>query len=204
MATAAAATPKTTPQIECASQTAKENFHIAAQNLALDQEMQTLLSTPMREMVVEVPLRRDDARMEVLACVRVQHNGVRGPVMGGIRFHPAIDIERARALAQVTTWKNAVVGSCLARGMVVVVPPEGTDAPDSSWAGPAAPLWVTFHPGGSWMSNCPAWMTLGGRFEPDVQPAIRNAAGKASGTTYKRRFSSASRVKTPPFGSETT
>lgn len=109
MATAAAATPKTAQQIECASQTARENFQIAAQNLALEQEMQILLSTPMREVVVEVPLRMDDGRMCVFSCFRIQHNGVRGPLMGGMRFHPTIDIEHVRALAVVTTWKNAVV-----------------------------------------------------------------------------------------------
>src|SRR5215469_5724432 len=109
MATAAAATPKTAQRNECASQTAKENFQIAAQDLALEQEMQTLLSTPMREVVVEVPLHMDDGRMEVFSCVRIQHNGVRGPLMGGMRFHPAMDVEYTRALAEVTTWKNAVV-----------------------------------------------------------------------------------------------
>jgi len=109
MATAAAATPKTAPQIESASQTAKENFEIAATKLGLELEMQTVLRTPMREMVVEVPLRMDDGRVQVFSCVRVQHNGVRGPLMGGMRIHPAADLEVARALAELTTWKNAVV-----------------------------------------------------------------------------------------------
>lgn len=108
MATAAAS-PKVAPLVECASQTAKENFEIAAEKLGLALEMQTVLRTPMREMVVEVPLRMDDGRVEVFSCVRVQHNGVRGPLMGGMRIHPAADIEVARALAELTTWKNAVV-----------------------------------------------------------------------------------------------
>jgi glutamate dehydrogenase (NAD(P)+) len=109
MATAAAAIPKVAPLVECASQTAQENFEIAAKKLGLELEMQTVLRTPMREMVVEVPLRMDDGRVQVFSCVRVQHNGVRGPLMGGMRIHPAADIEVARALAQLTTWKNAVV-----------------------------------------------------------------------------------------------
>ena len=109
MATAAATSPKIAPRVECASQTAEENFQIAAKKLGLEPEMQTLLRTPMREMIVEVPLRMDDSRMQVFPCVRVQHNGVRGPVMGGVRFHPSANIEATRALAEVTTWKNAVV-----------------------------------------------------------------------------------------------
>ena len=109
MATAVAATPAVAPRVECASQTAKENFYIAANKLGLEREMQTLLRTPMREMMVEVPLRMDDGSMQVFSCARVQHNGVRGPVMGGMRLHPAADIEVTRALAEITTWKNAVV-----------------------------------------------------------------------------------------------
>jgi len=109
MATAVAATPAVTPRVECASQTADENFYSAATKLGVEPEMQTLLRTPMREMIVEVPLRMDDGRMQVFSCARVQHNGVRGPVMGGMRFHPNADIDLTRALAGITTWKNAVV-----------------------------------------------------------------------------------------------
>jgi glutamate dehydrogenase (NAD(P)+) len=109
MATAVAASPAVSPRIESASQTAKENFQIAAKKLRLEPEMQTLLRTPMREMTVEIPVRMDDGSMRVFGCARVQHNGVRGPVMGGMRYHPAADIELTRALAEITTWKNAVV-----------------------------------------------------------------------------------------------
>jgi glutamate dehydrogenase (NAD(P)+) len=109
MATAVAATPAVAPRVECASQTAKQNFELAAKKLSLEPEMQTVLRTPMREMMVEVPLRMDDGSIQVISCARVQHNGVRGPVMGGMRFHSAADIEVTRALAEVTTWKNAVV-----------------------------------------------------------------------------------------------
>lgn len=109
MATAAAAIPRVAPLVECARQTAQENFEIAATKLGLEPEMQMVLRTPMREMVVEVPLRMDDGRLQVFSCVRVQHNGVRGPLMGGMRIHPTADLEVARALAELTTWKNAVV-----------------------------------------------------------------------------------------------
>src|SRR5262245_11768064 len=109
MATAVAASLVVAPRVECASQTARDNFDIAAKKLDLEPEMRTLLRTPMREMIVEVPLRMDDGSMQVFSCARVQHNGVRGPVMGGMRFHASADIEVTRALAEVTTWKNAVV-----------------------------------------------------------------------------------------------
>jgi len=47
--------------------------------------------------------------MQLFSGARVQHNNVRGPVMGGVRFHPQANLELMRALAQTTTWKNAVV-----------------------------------------------------------------------------------------------
>ncbi len=40
---------------------------------------------------------------------RVQHNITRGPAKGGIRYHPATDLDEVRALAMWRTWKCAVV-----------------------------------------------------------------------------------------------
>ncbi|MCZ6603161.1 MAG: glutamate dehydrogenase, partial [Planctomycetota bacterium] len=40
---------------------------------------------------------------------RVQHNNARGPMKGGLRFHPTIDDDHAKSLASLMTWKTAVV-----------------------------------------------------------------------------------------------
>lgn len=40
----------------------------------------------------------------------MQHNSARGPYKGGIRYHPAADIDEVRALASLMTWKTAVIG----------------------------------------------------------------------------------------------
>jgi glutamate dehydrogenase (NAD(P)+) len=40
---------------------------------------------------------------------RVQHNLARGPMKGGLRYHPAMDEDHAAALANLMTWKTAVV-----------------------------------------------------------------------------------------------
>ena len=87
----------------------RQNFRLAAAKLGLDADMQTLLSTPFREVRVEVPVRMDDGSLRVFEGYRVQHNGVRGPTKGGIRYHPAVDIDEVRALAAAMTWKTAVV-----------------------------------------------------------------------------------------------
>ncbi|MCI0422346.1 MAG: glutamate dehydrogenase, partial [Acidobacteria bacterium] len=40
---------------------------------------------------------------------RIQHSGARGPAKGGIRYHPDVDADGIRALAEVMTWKTALV-----------------------------------------------------------------------------------------------
>jgi glutamate dehydrogenase (NAD(P)+) len=40
---------------------------------------------------------------------RIQHNQVRGPYKGGIRYHPEVSLDLFKALAAEMTWKTAVV-----------------------------------------------------------------------------------------------
>jgi glutamate dehydrogenase (NAD(P)+) len=51
----------------------------------------------------------DDGHLELFTGYRVQHNMARGPVKGGLRYHPATDIDEVRALAMWMTWKCALV-----------------------------------------------------------------------------------------------
>jgi glutamate dehydrogenase (NAD(P)+) len=82
----------------------------AVRQLGLDDGFHDLLRTPRREMAVAVPLRHDDGHVEVLRGYRVQHNLTRGPAKGGVRFHPATDLDEVRALAMWMTWKCALIG----------------------------------------------------------------------------------------------
>ena len=82
----------------------------AVRHLGLDDGMHALLATPRRELTVSVPLRRDDGHVEVLRGYRVQHNFSRGPAKGGVRYHPATDLDEVRALAMWMTWKCALIG----------------------------------------------------------------------------------------------
>lgn len=77
--------------------------------LQLDATERALLETPVREVTCELPLRRDDGTMMVFKAFRVQHDNSRGPFKGGLRFHPNVEIDHFRALAQVMTWKSALV-----------------------------------------------------------------------------------------------
>jgi glutamate dehydrogenase (NAD(P)+) len=57
---------------------------------------------------------------------RVQHNVIRGPAKGGIRFHPGVTLSEVKALAMWMTWKSAVVGIPFggAKGGVIVDPKQ--------------------------------------------------------------------------------
>ena len=84
-------------------------FDKAADILKLDDERRLLLKTPFRELRVEVPIRRDNGHLEIFIGYRVQHNGARGPMKGGLRYHHEVDIDEVRSLASLMTWKTALV-----------------------------------------------------------------------------------------------
>ena len=93
---------------ESASSRIRQYFEVAADRLGLHAEMRRLLSVPFREMTVELPLRRDDSRLQLFRGYRVQHNGVRGPLIGPVRFESGLELETLRAAAESMTWRCAV------------------------------------------------------------------------------------------------
>jgi len=84
-------------------------FDKAADLMGLDPEIRKILSQTTNEVVVNFPVRMDDGRIEMFTGYRVQHNNVLGPYKGGLRFHPAVNIDEVRALATWMTWKSAIV-----------------------------------------------------------------------------------------------
>ncbi|MEM8558623.1 MAG: Glu/Leu/Phe/Val dehydrogenase dimerization domain-containing protein [Bacteroidota bacterium] len=88
---------------------ATANFDAAAERLGLPDSWRMLIRTPFRELKVEVPLSRDDGSLEVFTGFRIQHNGARGPFKGGIRYAPTVDDQEVRALAEMMTYKTALV-----------------------------------------------------------------------------------------------
>ena len=80
----------------------------AGEILGLKQGVIDTLSSCEREVVISIPLRREDD-VEVLTGYRVQHSSARGPRKGGIRFHQDVDLDEVRALASLMTWKTALI-----------------------------------------------------------------------------------------------
>jgi glutamate dehydrogenase (NAD(P)+) len=84
------------------------NFHDAARLLNLDSLTIKQLITPYREVKVECTILRDDGTVATYSGFRVQHDNSRGPMKGGIRYHPEVDPDEVNALASLMTWKTAV------------------------------------------------------------------------------------------------
>jgi glutamate dehydrogenase (NAD(P)+) len=103
---------------------AQQQFDRAAALLDLPQGVREVLRVPQRELTVNFPVKRDDGSIGMFTGYRVQHNLSRGPSKGGLRFHPAVDIDEVRALAMWMTWKCALVNIPYggAKGGVVVDP----------------------------------------------------------------------------------
>ena len=105
-------------------------FGLAAEKLGLADDVAAVLRSPYREVKVQLPVKLADDRIHVFSGFRVQHNGARGPYKGGIRFHPEVNLDEVRALAELMTWKTAIAGVPFggAKGGVDVAPGDLTPA----------------------------------------------------------------------------
>jgi glutamate dehydrogenase (NAD(P)+) len=84
-------------------------FRRAAKIMDLGDRVQTLLVNPDREVKVEVAIELDNGNLACYTGYRIQHSNARGPMKGGLRYHPEVDADEAKSLASLMTWKTAVV-----------------------------------------------------------------------------------------------
>ncbi|MCB0430113.1 MAG: Glu/Leu/Phe/Val dehydrogenase [Flavobacteriales bacterium] len=85
-------------------------FNSAADTMSLDPGIRKILGNTHSEILVHFPVKLDNGSVEVFTGYRVQHNNVLGPYKGGLRYHPTVDTDAARALAIWMTWKTALLG----------------------------------------------------------------------------------------------
>jgi glutamate dehydrogenase (NAD(P)+) len=84
-------------------------FGKAAAVLGLSDKVKEILITPRRVVKVEIVTEDDNGQLMHHFGFRVQHNHARGPFKGGLRYHPTMDEDHATALANLMTWKTAIV-----------------------------------------------------------------------------------------------
>ncbi|SLM47666.1 Glutamate dehydrogenase [Nitrospira japonica] len=103
-------------------------FDQAAEAMGLDPNLRERLKYPQRSLVVSIPVRMDDGRVQVFTGYRVQHDTSRGPSKGGIRYHSDVSLGEVAALAMWMTWKCALADLPYggAKGGVTVNPKQLT------------------------------------------------------------------------------
>ena len=84
-------------------------FDQAAELLDLEPGLYKVLRHPEKQIIVSVPVLKDNGEVEVYTGYRVLYNTSRGPAKGGIRFDMQVTLEEVKALAAWMTWKCAVV-----------------------------------------------------------------------------------------------
>ncbi|QDV40432.1 Glutamate dehydrogenase [Stieleria neptunia] len=84
-------------------------FHTAAEHLDLNAQAREAMLMASREVRVQVSIERDDGSLATFVGFRVQHDNSRGPMKGGLRYHPEVNLDETRSLASLMTWKTAVV-----------------------------------------------------------------------------------------------
>ncbi|MDI6895416.1 MAG: Glu/Leu/Phe/Val dehydrogenase [Bacillota bacterium] len=82
----------------------------AVDALGVEPAAYEILKQPMRFLEVSIPVRMDDGTLKVFTGYRSQHNDALGPTKGGIRYHPGVHADEARALSMWMTFKCSLLG----------------------------------------------------------------------------------------------
>ena len=74
-------------------------FDLASQTLGLDDEIYNVLKSPVKQVIVSLPVTMDDGSIKVFEGYRIIHSNILGPSKGGIRLDPDVNIDEVKALA---------------------------------------------------------------------------------------------------------
>ena len=81
----------------------------AAKLLDMSDRLKKMLTIPYRIVKTDVVIELDNGEIGNFMGYRVQHNNVRGPMKGGLRYHPTVNEEEMESLASLMTWKTSLV-----------------------------------------------------------------------------------------------
>ena len=101
-----------------------ESLEQAGALISINKNVLERLKKPRRAIMVSIPVRMDDGKVQVFNGYRVQHNHTLGPFKGGIRYHSQVNMGEMAALASLMTYKNSLLNLPLggAKGGVQVDP----------------------------------------------------------------------------------
>ena len=91
-----------------------------------DTQIYNSLSQPERFIEIKITQKMDDGSLKTFRGFRSQYNSARGPMKGGIRWHPEESASLVKALSAWMTWKCACVDIPLggAKGGIICNPKE--------------------------------------------------------------------------------
>lgn len=92
-------------------QTAQDSIREAAKELGYNSKTIEAFLEAEAEHIFDIELHG-----QMYPAFRIQHNSKLGPYKGGIRFHPNVNLDEARALATLMSLKTAAVGLSLGGG----------------------------------------------------------------------------------------
>ncbi|MDX1602284.1 MAG: Glu/Leu/Phe/Val dehydrogenase [Salinimicrobium sediminis] len=90
--------------------TVLNQFEKTADLIGLNPNIKRILGLTNNEIIVHFPVKMDSGEVEIFTGYRVQHNNALGPYKGGLRYHPTVDVDAAKALAMWMTWKTSLAG----------------------------------------------------------------------------------------------
>jgi glutamate dehydrogenase len=90
-------------------ETAQAQLKAAGERTHIAPLLRARLSQPDRIVEVSLPITMDDGSVRVFDGFRVQHNNIRGPYKGGLRYHADVDMSEVKALSLWMTMKNALI-----------------------------------------------------------------------------------------------
>jgi len=87
-----------------------QQYNQVANLVGLNENIKKILGITNNEIIVHFPVKMDNGEVKIFTGYRVQHNNALGPYKGGLRYHPTIDVDDAKALAMWMTWKTSLAG----------------------------------------------------------------------------------------------
>jgi glutamate dehydrogenase (NAD(P)+) len=114
------------PNPESPLEIARQQLRDAATHIDVEPGIIERLQYPSKLIEVSIPIQRDDGSVNIFTGYRAQHEDIRGPYKGGIRYHRDVSPDECAGLSMWMTWKCALMDLPFGggKGGIVVDPRE--------------------------------------------------------------------------------
>ena len=72
---------------------ARKRLKAAAKHLDIHPDALEKLKYPKETLAASIPVRMDDGSLKTFKAWRCRYDDTRGPTKGGIRYHPAVNLD---------------------------------------------------------------------------------------------------------------